>query len=73
MINQHNGRRLNEKSGKEYLPKQKDNINHSKKANKKYRCNDCNKKLPIYALVEQPPNKHGRVFICYKCLKGDTK
>ena len=74
MINQHIGRRLYEKSGKEYIAKQKSNIDvKSKKANKKYKCIQCTKRLPIYALIEQPTTKHGRVFICYKCLKQNKE
>lgn len=75
MLNQHKGRRIGEKTGKESMPKQKEvkGSKHSKKANKKYRCCSCHKKLPVRALVEQPADKHGRVFICYSCIKDAAR
>lgn len=69
MINQHNGKRIGHHTGKETLPKYNFIINkkHSK-SHKKYKCRICGNKYLGTTMVEDIPDKHGRVFYCVKCF-----
>ena len=72
MVNKHTGRRLNHHTGKEILPKYEYQMPKHKKVNKKYKCRICGKRLPGKTMVECEPDKHGRLFYCFKCYTGKS-
>jgi len=67
MINKHTGRRCGFHTGKETLSKYRFHDPAHKKSNKKYRCRICGKRMPGTFMVEETPDKHGRVFYCVNC------